>query len=559
MKMMNKTTLAVALAAAMGTYLPEAGAIVKLEETPFTTDPRIKTDSNSATLGGAVIFAAEQSGESTLTVKSYYTHSSANYWFDGDLSVAIPVPGDYEVTGTKTLFVRVTLTGGAKFAAEPQLVCPNNYSGGTVGLEAAAGGTFANIADGSTVALLASAGSSTTQVQAAKGLLTVATTPAINKTTATFNIVSGFKTTTNSGCLLTFKPAGAAGLTAAYTVTTRGNVGMAVEAGYIQGAIATTALASGVILSFKTALKAAITLTGGVSTNLTPRVTIDVKQASKKFEADATKGTTTTQALIGGVKVVQSYDSIKIRLATVSGFASTPELAPYIMSTATLTIGGPLVAKVKNVGLYGGTFAAGCQTVSTVPLAVPTTTTGGGNITLSNIPIATAVVGVDICANVDGNTTLDNGQLTAVLTGGGVSNFAPDLGAEANIVLVGINGARVRVLNIPPATAGDQAFIRFYNTSSQNAVVRGTLFGMDGKVLGTENSVLVSELKANSVVMLDAPKLAAAVGGGTPIPAWSGRAWLLVQAEIDKELFKVVGLLRTPTNILVNLSTDASN
>jgi len=59
--------------------------------------------------------------------------------------------------------------------------------------------------------------------------------------------------------------------------------------------------------------------------------------------------------------------------------------------------------------------------------------------------------------------------------------------------------------------------------------------------------------------VLDAAKLASLVGGGTPVPAWSGRAWLLVQAELDKDSFKVTGLVRTPQNVLVNLSTDASN
>ena len=547
MKMMNKTTLAVALAAAMGAYLPEAGAVVKLNETALTTDPALTT--NAGTVGGAIVLAAEESGESTMAVKSYYANTVAGGWFDGDLSVAIPVPGNYAVAGTKTLFVRVTLTGGAKFAAEPKLVCPNNYSAA-----APADGTFANIGVGDTSALLASAGNTTTAVQVSKGLYTVATTPASGKATATYNLVSGLQTT-NSGCIITFTPAGAVGFTAAYTVTTRGDIGMTVEAGYIQGAVAVTSVMSGVFMTFKTALKSIITATEiQPSSPVTPKVNIDVKQASKKFVDDA--GTTVSQATLGGIQVVEAYDSTKMRLSTISGFANVASLAPYIMTTATVTIAGNLLGGVKSVGLYGATD---CATVSTVPLATPATTTGGSNVVLSNIPIASALLGLNICASVDGTTTLNNGQLTAVLTGGGKTNFVPDLGAEANIANVGINGARVRVLNIPPATAGDQAFIRFYNTSSQDTVVRGTLYGMDGKILGTENAVLISSLKANSVVMLDAPKLAAAVGGGTAIQPWAGRAWLLVQAELDKDSFKVVGLLRTPSNILVNLSTDASN
>lgn len=539
MKMMNKTTLAVALAAAMGIYLPEAGAVVKLNETPLTTAPALAA--NADTLGGAVILAAEQSGESTLAVKSYY--DAGTNWFDGDLSVVIPMPSGYSVAGTKTLFVRVTLTGGAKFGAEPRLICPN--SGATTG-------TFALIGAGGTSALLASAGNTTTAVQNASGLYTVATTPASGKATATFNIVSGL-TTTSSGCMITFTPAAAAGFTAAYTVTTRADIGMTVEAGYIQGSVAATALNSGVFMTFKTALKSVITATeiaGGTS----PKVNIDVKQASKKFVDD--DGTTPTQATLGGIQIVSAYDSTKLRLAAVSAFANIAALAPYIMTTATVTIAGPLFAGAKTVGLYG---AIDCTTPSSVPAAAPSTTTGGSNVVLSNIPIASALAGLNICATVDGTTTLNNGQLTAVLTGGGISNFVPDLGTEANIANVGINGARVRVLNIPASNNADQVFLRFYNTSTQDTIVRGTLYGQDGKILGTENVELFNPLKANSVGVLDAAKLATLAGGGTALSPWTGRAWLLVQAEIDKDSFKVAGLIRTPTNILVNLSSDAAN
>lgn len=545
MKMMNKTTLAVALAAAMGAYLPEAGAVIKLNETALTTAPALGASANSATLGGAVVLAAEESGESTMAVKSYYAVGTD--WFDGDLSVVVPVPSGYSVAGTKTLFVRVTLTGGAKFAAEPRLICPN----GT-----ASPGTFVTIAAGGTNGLLASAGDTTTAVQDASGLYTVATTPASGKATATYNIVSGL-TTTTSGCMITFTPAAAAGFTAAYTVTTRGDVGMTVEAGYIQGAVAATSIMSGVFMTFKTALKSIITATEVVGGTVSPKVNIDVKQASKKFVDD--DGTTLTQATLGGIAIASAYDSAKIRLSTVSGFAASgvAALAPYLMATATVTIAGPLLGGVKTVGLYGGTD---CTTVSTVPLATPATTTGGSNVVLNSIPVASALAGLNICATVDGTTTLNNGQLTAVLTGGGMPNFAPDLGTETNIANVGINGARVRVLNVPASNNADQVFIRFYNTSGQDTIVRGTLYGQDGAILGTENAELFNPLKANSVGVLDATKLATIMGGGTtPIAAWAGRAWLLVQAEIDKDSFKVAGLARTPTGVLVNLSSDAAN
>jgi len=546
MKMMNKTTLATALAVAMGLYLPEAAAIIKLGDT--TSGPKILT-ANVAADGGVVVFAAEESGESTLTVKSVYAGAGGNAaWLDGDLSVRFAVPQNYVVVGSKTLFVRVTLTGGAKFAAEPRLVCPNK----------AAGGAFVDIGKGDAVALLASAGKTQPEILASKALLLKSNPAALGKNVAVFNFVSGFTTQVNSGCLLTFNSAGAqagAVASAAYSITTRGDIGMTIEEGYIQGAVATTSIVSGVFMTFKTALKAVITASEAVAAGaITPKVTIDVKQASKKFYTDV--GTTTTQAVIGGVKVVSAYDSAKLRLSNASGFANIAALAPRIMTTATLTIAGAPLVGLKTVGLYGLTI---CDDQSTVSPVAPSTTTGGSNVVLSNIPIASAVAGLGICVTVDGTTTLNNGQLTAVLTGGGVDKIVPDLGAEANLAPIGINGARVRVLNIPATTNKDQAFIRFYNTSGQDAVVRGSLYGQDGKLLGTDNVMLFNPLKANSVGVLNSATLASLVGGGTAVAPWTGRAWLLVQAELDKDSFKVVGLSRTASGVLVNLSTDASN
>jgi len=549
MKVMNRTTLATALAVAMGLYLPDAAAIIKLTDTK-STDPMIGVaNAANTSLGGAVVLAAEESGESTLAVKNLFATTPNMKWWDGDLSVLIPVPADYTVVGTKTLFVRVALTGGAKFAAEPRLICPNRNKDLTVDEV----GKFLSIGAGADVDHLASAGTlPASNIDIASGIFLKPTTPATSKTVAVFNFVSGV-TTTKEGCLLTFNTASnaAQGFTAAYSITTRGDIGMSVERGYIQGAVITTSVVSGVFLTFKTALKSLITATEAKgSISIAP--VIDVKQASKKFE-----GGTPTQAILGGIKVVTgAVAHTKLRLSNVSGFSTLDGLAAALMTTATVTIAGNPLAGLKTVGLY---HATNCGTQATVSPVAPSSTSGGNNVVLSNIAIASAIAGLNICATVDGTTTLNNGQLTAVLTGGGVDKMVPDLGGEGNLASVGINGARVRVLNVPSTTNADQVFIRFYNASGQDTVVRGTLYGQDGKILGSDNVVLFNPLKAYSVGVLDAAKLASLVGGGTPVPAWSGRAWLLVQAELDKDSFKVTGLVRTPQNVLVNLSTDASN
>jgi len=563
MKMMNKTSLAVALAAAMVGYLPQqAGAVIKLVD---TTSMEPAATPNGA-VGGAVKLAAEQTGESTLYVSSIYG-TSADVW-DGDLSVHLTnMPTYYSVSGTKTLFVRTTLTNGAKFASEPSLVCANAHVSAVPANSVS--GTFASAMDansgysgmgisGAAVIYVATASLAVESVMTALTVLVAPTIAATNKATATFNFMSG-ATTTSSGCLLTFIHVTAnmttAGTTTtnrvtALSVTTRQDIGMNVEVGFIQGGAITTAVFSGTIIKFVTALK--------VNYLTSAAVIIDVKQASKKFAAGNVNA---TQAVLGGMLVTGGVGASGIRLATFPFAEST---AGAIMATGSITVNGNLLAGVGSIDVYDAVTCGGSKLVSQIP-AAPTSGGAANSVTLTNVAIGklTATNGVSVCASVPGTTTLNNGQITATLTGGGVTNFTPDLAANGNLVNVDINGVRLRVLNIPPPSTNpgdDQVFIRFYNTSSQEAVVRGTLYGMDGKMIGSENVVLFSPLKGNDVEALSAAALALKIGGGTtPVPAWTGRAWLLVQAEAERSSFKVQALVRSPTNTLINLSTDAQD
>jgi len=550
MKMMNKTSLAIAVAAALGIASQQAAAVIKLNfqtgdatgyvDAPGATAPAVPI----AAVTGPMLFAAEETGESSLGVKNLYATVGAAagiVWNDGDLSVAIPVPSSYSVVGVKTMFVKVTLTGGAKFYAEPYLVCPNQQT-------AAGAATFASVLSGG----FTSAGEGSTAIAGGSGLISTANnTPVAGKATAVFNIVSGLTTIASGYCALTFaSPAIAAAGAAltAYTVTTRGEIGMNVEVGYTLGGAATTAIVSGTIIKFVPKLKGVVTAydRGGAAA----AVTIDVKQASKKFS-----GASPTVGFLGHIRVTSATTAGLVRVSTLS---ATDASASVIMSTGTVTINGALIAGVQNITLYqSGAAGATCTVPSTAPAGSPSVTTGGGgNVTISSIPIGELTAGLNVCANIAGTTTLNGGQITALLAGGGMTNFTTSLGSESNLVNVGINGARVRVLQIPGVGNTDQAFIRFYNTGNTDAIVRGTLYGMDGKMLSGDNVELFNTLKANDVEVLDAAKLAAKMNITTP---WTGKAWLLVQAEIEPASFKVQALLRTPANILVNLSTDALN
>jgi len=538
MKMMNnKTSLALAVATALGVVSPQAFAIIKIANDTTTTSMSVSS-SLPGNIGSAVKFAMEQSAETSLEVRSNY--SVINKPLSGDLTAALPIPALYEVTSSKTLSIQVNLTNGAKFANQPSLVCPRNgYVSGLLAESRMTAKISATPADdASALVLTAMSGGNSVSV--------------VGKSTAAFNVPAGFLTTNEGLCLLTVSPngPGTVSMVTAYVIGARGTVDVSVTTTYVQGGKTAVIATAGTLLKFVTALKAEITYKDMAAA--TPNVTIDVKQASKKFDSTLTPNTvSTTKATLGSVRITSANPNASIRIASAS---AADWNVTSLMTTGTITINGALVAGVQDVTLYTG--PGGCNGVAAGAGSPTVSTGGGGNVTISNIAAGSLTAGLNICASVDGLKVLNAGQLTAVLTGGGATGFLPDFGTETKIAEVKINGARLRVLNIPASDAADQAYIRFYNTSSQDIKVMATLYGMDGKVIGTSDTVLFNPLKSNDVEVLDAAKLAAKIGASSP---WTGRAWLMVQAEVDKSLFRVQALVRSPSGALINMSTDTTN
>jgi hypothetical protein len=158
-----------------------------------------------------------------------------------------------------------------------------------------------------------------------------------------------------------------------------------------------------------------------------------------------------------------------------------------------------------------------------------------------------------VCLEADGNQTLSDGALTITFNATSPSGATYELG-NGDLTTVTRNGAVLRILNIPATNNADQAFIRFYNSSSQPITVTGTLYGQDGKALSKDGAEIVAPLNPYDVKALSAADLATKLSITTP---WTGRAWLLVQSAVDPSMFKVQALVRSPNGTLINLSTDA--
>ncbi len=118
-------------------------------------------------------------------------------------------------------------------------------------------------------------------------------------------------------------------------------------------------------------------------------------------------------------------------------------------------------------------------------------------------------------------------------------------GTVANASAVGKN----RIFNVPPPSNFDKGWIRLINTTAEPIPeIRGTLYHRDGQILGTENSVLVENLAADSSVVLSQSMIAEAVET-TP---WTARAILEITAPATG--VKLMGMIRSPSGALTNLS-----
>jgi hypothetical protein len=116
------------------------------------------------------------------------------------------------------------------------------------------------------------------------------------------------------------------------------------------------------------------------------------------------------------------------------------------------------------------------------------------------------------------------------------------------------NGTVCKLYNIPASNAADELSIRITNTSNQEGIVKGTLQGLDGTALFT-NEDLIPALASKATERIDAAALKTLAGGTD----WTGRAVLTISSNIKDGSLEVFGLVRNKAGgPLMNLSAGAS-
>lgn len=557
MNLIYKKPLITAIAVSLGVVSPLVWGGVVL------------TDSSTA----LSLWADEAKESTSLEVTSVNTDVTNHKVWARDLAVAIPnIPIGYAVSQaqSKVLTVRLSLTTGAYFTkgtgSGATLVCINYTAVATNTTHSASSLLWSDVEAPATTPAFS------------KSAIAVSPTPALASNTSNllFAIPDGF-VASDKGCILTFSAqepfagtpvAGESAMTALTLGGGTNDVKLTTQVTFQELFQNKTVTAAGTIINFVPAIAGSVAPKTSSGVLLDP--VIDVKYNSQKFikQVDGVKLLPNDlQKIVVGNVAAEYVNKPAAGAAAKFRAASGGEVSAFditttnkVMSAVNVVLSGPTIAAASKVSLNRyGTCAVGDVVVGGTPVLTTSGTSGtvsDGSITLTiaQADVAKLNSGLDVCIEVDGTKLISEGQVTATLTGyrkNGLTTFEIGTGSLATVRR---NGVVLRILNIPNSTNADQAFIRFYNTSSQDINITGTLYGQDGKSIGTPNSSLFAPLKAHDVEILDAAKLAGKVGATAP---WTGRAWLTVQAETAPELLKVQSLVRSPTGVLINLSTDA--
>jgi hypothetical protein len=570
----NRKTLILAIAAGMG-IIPVAGVFAA------TPSPLGKTPGGSTVVGP--VYSPAESKENSVAYNISYDNTAvvtsglasstvanaAAISNGGDLNAYIYTMPGYSVKAaeTKSLQVKVTLTGGAKFVKAPSLICMHSGAAGgdaSIALGVASAGATWNILAELPATNVALAGATT-----------LYRLPSTNTTQglASYNFYfpEGFAVSNggSGACLLSVSTGGAP---MALTINTdlafnsaltlpanASDVSLNVDVTYddfFTKVIKSTAIS---MISFVTAY-------GTTFTKAEESITIDVGALSKKFLL----GSTTEYG--GHVIVGPTKDSLgNFRtLRNATGFTLS---ATDILSGASVTISGPTVATLSKVMLSSGGVVSGCANMilegapaavsggasDSVTIAIPNGSQSYQSLvsgTLAN-GVAGGHNGLNLCLVAEGNTkVMMDGYVTITVNGTTPVGKVVELGSSAaDFLRVKRNGTVVRVLNVPGDAADPyRVNIRMYNTSSQTVNnIMGTLYGVDGKLIA-DNLNLAPSLAPNNVKLITSDSLVTLVG-----KTWTGRAWMIIQAPVDSSGFKVQVLVKQPSGVLGNISTDATD
>jgi hypothetical protein len=161
--------------------------------------------------------------------------------------------------------------------------------------------------------------------------------------------------------------------------------------------------------------------------------------------------------------------------------------------------------------------------------------------------------GCKIIIEADGSTQIQ-AQSEAPLATANIVVASKSRSNSGKLLHIKRNGSVCTLYNIPNTAAADDLSVRVTNMGSKEGVVLGTLRGLDGKDIFT-NQTLIDTLAPNATTRIDAAALKTLAGGTD----WTGRAVLTLSSTIPEGNMEVYALVRNSLGgPLMNLSSGAS-
>jgi len=518
-----------------------------------------------------IVYIPIEAKESASTLYSVYNGGTGGATVGslvssgGDLDVYVYTMPGYavKVGEQKTLVVKVSLTGGAKFSQAPILVCPHS------GLVAAGGAASTRDVDTITWAKTVAATDVTGVIGAftETGYFIVAINQTKELASYSFAFPEGFVIPeANSGaCILSLAagdphPASVSAVKSIIGAPAGTNISMVVETTYDEFFTKVIQTATIPLVTFATAFKAEISTKNLGFSDTGAYATIDVGSLSKKFisGSDVLSG-----AFVGHVAVT-ALTAQTFRAASGAGLSATD-----MIETVSISVSGPTISSLSRV-TFSEAGALDCGAALALYSAAPAVNATSGSTSGSSssvgsvtVTVATANVnyaalvsgsnGYGVCLLANGNNPLSNGYLSISVNGTSPTGKALELGSSNDYLEVKRNGTAVRVLNVPLESSDPyKVNIRMFNTSNQELTgVKGSLYGVDGTLI--KDGLDLGTVPPNALKLVTSDSVIGMLGTGSTA---KGRAWMLIQAPVQ-DTFKVQVLMKNPTGVLSNISTDA--
>jgi hypothetical protein len=277
---------------------------------------------------------------------------------------------------------------------------------------------------------------------------------------------------------------------------------------------------------------------------------IDVSQGNLMFLSNS--GTNTTSAILGQIVVSDDGNAKQVDLSQDWSFGdATAATGDIVVSTAPFNASiadpGRVFIDTTNNGEYNedDDFIA-----DEVGDSEATWSLDKAQIeSLTNCPEG----GCDIVIEADGTTQIQPNAEAPQAS----ATFIVDSKQRTNVgklLHIKRNGSVCTLYNIPNSAAVDTLSVRITNMGNKEGVVLGTLRGLDGVEIFS-NQILVAALAPNATSRIDAAVLKDLAGGTD----WAGRAVLTLSSTIPEGNMEAYGLVRNRAGgPLMNLSAGAS-